>query len=107
MHLEPVGLVGLIRGRNRRCRVGLSRGQPEAHLKKPCKIKAAVGLVGLVGLFHPYACARTHARWETLEKAHQPHQAHQAQETRGFQEVGLEVGFKTEAHQGPTAAGRS
>ena len=30
--------------------------------KKPWKIKAPVGLVGLVGLFHPYACARTRAR---------------------------------------------
>jgi hypothetical protein len=62
MHLEPVGLVGLIRGRNRRCRVGLSRGQPEAHLKKPWKIKARVGLVGLVGLFYPYAYAHTRVR---------------------------------------------
>ena len=61
VHRLLVGLVGLIRGRNRRCRVGLRRGPPEAHPKKPFKINVPVGLVGLVGLFHPYAYARARA----------------------------------------------
>jgi hypothetical protein len=62
VHRMLVGLVGLIRGRNQQCQVGLRRGPPEAHLKKPWKIKAPVGLVGLVGLFHPFTCARMRAR---------------------------------------------
>jgi hypothetical protein len=62
MQQDLVGLVGLIRGRNRRCQVGLRRGQPEAHPENLSKINAPVRLVGLVGLFHPYTCARTRAR---------------------------------------------
>jgi hypothetical protein len=105
--VDLVGLVGLIRGRNRQFRVGLRRGPPEAHLEKAWKIKGPVGLVGLVGLFHPYACAHARVWKKGPEKAPQPHQAHPAQEIRGFQVVGLEVGFRTEAHQDPAAAGRS
>ena len=59
---QPVDLVGLIRARIRHVQVGLRGGPPEAHPEKPGKINAPVGLVGLVGLFHPYACARTRAR---------------------------------------------
>ena len=78
-------------------------GSPEKTVQNQCP----VGLVGLVGLFHPYAYARTRARWRSPKKAHQPHQAHQPQGNRGFRRVGLEVGFRTEAHQGPATAGRS
>jgi hypothetical protein len=99
--------VGLFRARIRKMQVGLRRGPPEAHLETLWKINARVGLVGLVGLFLPYTCARTRAREDSREKANQPHKAHLAEEIRGFQAVGLQVGLETEAHLGPTAIGRS
>ena len=50
--------------------------------------------VGLVGLFHPYTCARTHARQKGPEKAHHANQAHPVQEIRRFQQVGLPGGLR-------------
>ena len=76
-----------------RCQVGLRRGQPDAHPKKPSKINAPVGLVGLVGLFHPYT-SRARARDRRARKRlPTPHQAHQVQEIRRLQQVGLPGGF--------------
>ena len=58
-----VSLAGRIRRQNRPGEVGLGRGHTGGLTRKnPSKINAPVGLVGLVGLFHPYTCARTRAR---------------------------------------------